>query len=203
MTVEIETSKGIRTGSSVIQVATSASKGALGSLLTTHVSGEAAAVDLPNGSTIYALLRSPSNENAAVNYAMAALLPVHPDKGGDARAWLNSLRALKNTEHSAELSRWGPATGTGKQPASLWPVMATLGNAADPKTVRIVPAHDLGSGAQVRRIVIAITDDPPTDNIRRRLPWLGDFPEPWLKGTGGFGQLPLSEKLKHGDFVRN
>ncbi|MEP6868046.1 MAG: hypothetical protein ABJA20_05980, partial [Novosphingobium sp.] len=56
MTVEVETPQGLKSGSSVIQVVQTEQQGLEGSHLDVRVTGEAVAVDLPGGQTVFALL---------------------------------------------------------------------------------------------------------------------------------------------------
>ncbi|MEL7519551.1 MAG: hypothetical protein AAFN48_11435, partial [Pseudomonadota bacterium] len=61
LTVEVDTPEGLKTGSGVIEVerdAASAVVNPSAAVLRTRIRGEAVAVDLPGGQTLYALLRS-------------------------------------------------------------------------------------------------------------------------------------------------
>ncbi len=65
LTVEVETSEGLRTGSSVIEVQQSLGRSAMnpaGQRISRRIRGEAVAVELPLGQTLFALLRS-ENDN--------------------------------------------------------------------------------------------------------------------------------------------
>ena len=61
LTVEVDTPQGLRTGSSVIQVASSVSGpyALRPGVVSTQVKGEAVAVDLPGGKVLFALLSKP------------------------------------------------------------------------------------------------------------------------------------------------
>ncbi|HEY8604753.1 MAG TPA: hypothetical protein VIL62_10545, partial [Tsuneonella suprasediminis] len=68
--VEVETPEGLKTGSSVIEVEQSMGRSAgtgFGEIIMRRVHGEAVAVDLPGGRTLFALLRSEDETDWAGN----------------------------------------------------------------------------------------------------------------------------------------
>ena len=99
LTVEVDTPQGLRTGSSVIEVQTSVageysipSPGAVSH----RVRGEAVAVDLPGGQTLFALLRSDND----IDWASRVMFMLAPDGPEDAEdsflARFDNLLKLKD-----------------------------------------------------------------------------------------------------------
>jgi len=164
MTVEVDTPEGLRTGSSVIEVRSSeASNYAIPNprLLSRKISGEAIAVDLPSGQTLFALLSKPGLAlgAGAANYAFDA---VHPSGSNYA-------------QQLAELRRQGaPRILAPKD----YPLMIRFRDINDPKTVEAVMPNALdrpfAKGTTLRRIVVQITNDPVTYSLFNRLSWLKD-----------------------------
>ena len=82
LTVEIDTPQGLRSGSSVIEVEQSMGSTAMsgfGRRLARRVRGEAVAVDLPDGRTLFALLRSDDN----YDWASSIMQSLAPDIEGE------------------------------------------------------------------------------------------------------------------------
>lgn len=163
MTVEVETPDGVRTGSSVIEVRTYDSPrfpGPEAAGVRSRVRGEAVAVDLPGGGTLFALLRG-ENGQGAENYAWA-LLPELPNKGATPEARRANYSALRTVERRVELQR------------DNQPRLVTFRDISDPKTVEPVDPDDLnksfGPGYSLHRITVQITDEPVTFTIEQQLP---------------------------------
>lgn len=195
LTVEVDTPQGVRSGSSVIEVQTSvASEYAIPSpgAVSHRVRGEAVAVDLPNGRTLFALLRSDND----IDWASRAMFMLAPDGPRDAKdsfvARYDNLLRLKGT---LVLPRtWPPQAHLSER--SAYPMLVTFADERDPASVTEVDPDDLaasfGAGVKLRRITVALTDDPVTTGIERRLGWLGkvydmnlrteDFPEEFPVG---------------------
>ncbi|UVO55466.1 hypothetical protein [Sphingomonas sp. SUN039] len=172
MTVEVETPAGLRVGSAVREVKFGKHSGADGQTGYANVRGEAVAVDLPGGRTLFALLRNDR---------------VGPDYGG-AIAMMTGLSfpAGKNIAAQADgtvlLYPKSPAAATNAAwtrdycDPDFWPTLVTFGDILNPKSVeRVVPAaldKSFGAGVTLRRITVAVTDDPVTTGIDKRLRWL-------------------------------
>lgn len=197
MTVEVDTPQGLRTGSSVIEVQTTEGSGIPDSSLHTKVRGEAVAVDLPNGQTLFALLRTPSDVDGAAGFAPTAYEPVLPDlRKSDTEDWYDLLEVLKRQGEPAVL------------PATYYPMLVRFRDIRDPKTVELVNpealASSFGAGVRLTRIWLQITDDPVTSDIERLLPWLSTQRGALLRQTDQtpIGELPLAGRLNDGDFVQ-
>lgn len=169
MTVEVETPQGTRSGSAVREVSHFVpwpipSIGE--SREQWRVKGEAVAVDLQDGKTLFAVL---SGEKGDPNFS------------GGGVWWL--FRQIRGRQ--IELWPNAPVTNAPrvKDPR---PLLVTFTDIADPASVRRVDPADLaasfGPGVRLKRITVSITDDPVTTGIEKRLRWLPRVYE-ILKGT--------------------
>lgn len=203
LTVEVETPEGVKTGSSVIEVEQAlggaASAGGLaGGQIYYRVRGEAVAVDLPRGRTLFALLRSDSD----IEWSARVVQMLAPKIKGE--PWEQSFDNVLLVKGSVEVPRMLPASATLSE-RSAYPMMVTFGDLADPTSVAEVDPDDLvatfGEGVKLKRITVELTDDPVTAGIEKRLGWLSDHPEPRLDPNyRGSTDPTLSQRLWHGDF---
>lgn len=176
LTVEVETPQGLKSGSSVIEVrgvknpdwVTPEGRGTRASF-----KGEAAAVDLPGGRTLFALLKTEGGASEASEYPWLAFR----DRLKDSPDWLESMRRLRGWRGEV---RPMPATTRGMtnggQDVPALPLLVTFGDIADPKSVaKVDPANlaaSFGSGVRLKRITVEVTDDEMTTEIGQRLRWL-------------------------------
>lgn len=163
LTVEVDTPDGIRSGSSVIQVASHVSSEyslAPGDV-TTQVTGEAVAVDLPGGKTLFALLSKPNSADGANAYAFDALI---------SKPWVGSK------EYVAEVNALVKRRDIGALPLKDWPMLVTFSNINNPTSIIRIDAANLGArfgpGVKIRRITAQITEEAVTTGIEKRLKWL-------------------------------
>lgn len=186
LTVEVDTPAGARSGSSVIEVTLGEVGTTLGGSSLT-VRGEAVAVDLPGGQTLFALLRSEDN----VDWAGSAMFNV-TSKSGDGSLPIDSqsrggLAAVRANHRLIALPRHFPAPFGGSTPPSGYPILVRFGDVRDPKTVALVDPDDLvasfGKGCRLRRITVQLTDDPVTVGIEKRFGWWQKFREHHFDGT--------------------
>lgn len=173
LTVEVETPEGAKTGSSVIQVEQAlggaASAGGLaGGQIYYRVCGEAVAVDLPGGRTLFALLRSDND----IEWSARVVQMLAPKIKGE--PWEQSFDNVLLVKGSVEVPRKWPANVTLPE-RSAYPLMVTFGDLADPTSVTEVDPDDLavsfGDGVRLKRITVELTDDPVTGGIEGRLGW--------------------------------
>lgn len=204
LTVEVDTPQGLRSGSSVIEVEQSMGRSAgtgFGEIIMRRVQGEAVAVDLPDGRTLFALLRSEDETDWAGN-VMQRLAPRIAGEQFDEQ--FDNVLLIKGEQ---ELPRhWPPVAGG--LVLSGWPMLVTFGDLADPASVTRVDPGDLaasfGEGVAIRRITVQLTDDPVTTGIEERLGWLSEHPEPRLDPNYRGSTTPnLSQSLWHGDFRKD
>jgi hypothetical protein len=182
LTVEVETPQGLKTGSSVIEVrgvknpdwVTPEGRGTRGSLR-----GEAVAVDLPGGKTLFALLKGEEGGGSdGLNYPYLAF----KSRLNGAHEFLDTLRRMRDLRGEVAVL---PATQTisdyqnGKRiqlTVACNPLFVVFVDIADPRTVmRVDPAaldKSFGPGVKLRRITVQITDDKVTTGIIQKLSWL-------------------------------
>lgn len=190
LTVEVATPQGVRTGSSVIEVETSvASATTIPSpgAVSHRVRGQAVAVDLPGGRTLFALLRSEDDSDWA-SRVMFLLAPEGRNRDGD--LFLGTYANMLKLEGPITLPRtWKPSPADEER--SHYPMLVTFGDPGDPTSVQLVDPVDLaktfGPGTALRRITVEMTDDAVTEGIEGRLGWL-------RTARGAIGPLPLSER---------
>ncbi|WP_070157414.1 hypothetical protein [Sphingobium phenoxybenzoativorans] len=193
LTVEVQTPEGIKADSSVIEVYSSIES----SLnidnprgLNISARGEAVAVDLPGGQTLFALLSRSDGIAFQGRYASGALLG--DDFGG--YSYEEGLLELIKRKDVAEVQRQN------------YPMLVRFGDINDPKTVEQVNPDDLsgsfGHGFTLKSINIQITDDPMTNRLDAALPSLGKYPELSLNPAHDPNDHRLSSTLHVGDFIR-
>ena len=165
MTVEVETPNGLKTGSSVYDVRAYKTSDLLtgGSSSDSDLRGEALAVDLPDGKTLFALLKTVNT-------------PGHDDL---AYMSMRSLDPAFNYNRAESAQRI--ASGDGIQsPAEVapsdYPMLVTFADTNDPTSVaRVDPgnfAASLGAGVRLKQILVEIAVEPVTVGIEKKLGWL-------------------------------
>lgn len=170
LTATVETPSGERTGFSIIESQTNRS------ITRVKARGEAVAVDLPDGQTLFVLLRSKSMVD------WAASLPGIPVVEADA-----VVHGLE--ERQAQLERQFAAMAVDRQVYFLWgesvaadraqylPIMVRFRDPADPESVEPVAPNDLaasfGPGYRLKSLTVQVTDEPVTTGIEKRLGWIG------------------------------
>lgn len=193
MTVEVETPEGLRTGSSVMQVTgwlpTATLPESHGFEL--KLKGEAVAVDLPGGKTLFALLKTRDTIEGT------ALWVFHPEARGHPDRMMAAVRDL------------GRASSNGRRAAlapDKYPMLVTFADARDPKSVMLIDPNDLAArfsaGTRLRRITVQITDDPVTKGVVKRLGWLPQFYDKMLDGSPLNNSNKLANSLSMTDFLQ-
>ena len=198
ITIEVETSSGTRTGSSVLETTTIQypawlTLGANSS--NTSVRGEAVFVDLGNGRNLVALLAlgPRAEDGSASSFAPRSFFTIQ--EGNPAYV-----------KWSKELS-----TMTGRRPyaGDKRPTLVTFANPNDPASVREVPFDDpqsvLGPDVRSVRAWIDLTRDPVTKGLEAKLPWIGKFESAnvaWFivrEGKYGTSSAPLQVFKRRGE----
>ncbi|MEM7703663.1 MAG: hypothetical protein AAF251_17130 [Pseudomonadota bacterium] len=157
MTVEVETPEGVRTGSSVREVEIWERVGdtMIGNKVGGKVRGEAVAVDLPNGKTLYMLL---GDARWLAHQAIET-----PPPGPGHHLW-GVKRARWMVENKAK----------GELPRGRYPMTVTSDDPRDPRAFFELDPEDLGAnlgpGYSLKRVTIEITNDPLTRGMEKRLP---------------------------------
>ena len=94
------------------------------------------------------------------------ILSMIPDGPLEFEQIIARLKAQKNIEH--DLTK------------DAWPLLVYFPDVRNYKSARFEDvddlSSDLGSGHEITRFTLTVTDDPVTDNIAKQLPWLGQVP---------------------------
>jgi hypothetical protein len=141
--------------------------------------GEAVAVDLPGGQTLFALLTGEdgyADWAARIVYDLTPTVPISADKYDSSRA-VQLQHAIAN-QSVVVVPRKVLLDPNSTEPryVSRYPLLVTFTEIKKPKTVVGVDPADLaksfGAGVKLRRITVQITDDPVTAGVGKRLGWL-------------------------------
>ena len=178
MTVDVETPEGMRTGSSVYKVLAFKTSELItgGSSSDSTLTGEALAMDLPGGKTLFALLRMASGTGANDDLAIMSMRAMDP--------------AMVNTEKDKSARRISSEDGI-KSPAEVapkdYPLLVTFGDIDDPGSVkRVDPANlaaSFGARVRLKRVVVEKTDEDVTTGIRSRFIWWSEYVNKHLDGS--------------------
>lgn len=170
LTATVSTPAGERSGYSVIEVAMSRTSRKF------DVRGEAVAVDLPAGQTLFVLLRSATDADWAA-WALNAVPTPERDvqvKGTEERIaqidrWVAYLKADRGVHPI-----WTPEPPH-KVPGLSVPYMVRFRNVADPKSVELVDPNDLaeafGRGFALKSLTMQMTDEVFAEKIKERFSW--------------------------------
>ena len=177
--VEVETPQGVRSGSSVIEVKwDKAGKGF-------NVRGEAVAVDLPEGQTLFVLLTQPYNEDWPAYLHENVTLTDQPKRWSDyvdgdgTSADQQEERSEYYVRIAADRTVW-PVKRRHKwgvdENVDNYPYVVRFRDINDPKSVEQVdPDHlekALGKGFKLKALTVQMVDEPVTVGIEKRLAWL-------------------------------
>lgn len=192
LTVEVNTPAGIKVGSGVIQTTlVKAPIWSLGPQTEVAVKGEAVPVELTGGQTLFALLGKPADGDYAAALPLIVFrdLIQKPEFKSSGRLYYDVDR-----QH-AYLTRLKPnAVLSG----DTLPLIVRFRDIRDRTSVEAVPperfSQILGPGFSLRRVTIAITDEPITTGLDRYLPWLKSWREDG--GTLDGSEFITSNELK-------
>lgn len=183
MTLEVDVDGQLYTGSSVVKVTVRDSdpltKG-LGFSMQFGATGEAAFVELPGPTYLFALLGGGAPDSGPQTNALNVFRDQLPRSGNDRFAILSKSRFKTDI------------------PRSHYPLLVTFTDIANPKTVQQVDPDNLaevfGPGVSLKRITLEITDEPVTEGkIEQALPCL----------RSGKACVPLNKDLPYGHPMRN
>lgn len=196
VTVEVETPVGIITGSSVWEYKITDIK--IGFTPLSHdYRGEAVAVDLPNGRTLFALLKSGDGlPGYPENVIRQKLIQTPEFKADPEHAFLTLFPEWRARGESWVLPAELPPFSQKEKPRSGYPLLVTFRDHADPASAERVNPQDLrtafGDGYRLKSISITVTDEPVTDGIVRRQEWFRK-----AKKSGG-GLIPMEKTVVDG-----
>ncbi len=171
VTVEVETPDGVRSGHSIneVRAANHNNLGLAPPSRSMDKIGEAIAVDLPNGETLFML--PPSSERVQQVF--------DPEWKND---WVESTQRISEKAASAvlnfpiETNRERTPDGLPRQHAGL---LVRFRDINKPDTVEEVNPERLdeafGAGHALRRVTVQLTEEPLTSGIEKRLPWLPKY----------------------------
>ena len=192
MTVEVETPEGVKTGYAVREIVQHRPPNIpmLGEDRgSTSVIGEAVAVDIAPGKTLFALL---TGRDGYVDYA-----------GSGVAAIFRVMGAARPGIAPHEL--WPMVPVIDRPHTDPMPMLVTFGDMADPTTIARVDPDDLaatfGEGVTLRRITVQQTDDPVTTGVEERLGWLGEYRNISFAGNRYSIDSSLQDTLRAGAFV--
>lgn len=210
--VEVETPEGLRTGYSVIEV-----KFGYGSY---KITGEAVAVDLPKGQTLFGLLRNGRDVDWARNaYAWLGKERLAswqidggigsdredgPDSSERGAYFWGNVADYRGTVPVPRLWSYAP----GDKAADNYPYFVRFRDIRDPKSVEQVDPDNLaksfGPGYRLKSLTATFTDAPVTRGIEKRFTWWARYLDRHFDGTSTIAedvQDPnLAAHLASGDF---
>jgi hypothetical protein len=188
MTVHVETPKGLRTGSSVMEISAWENSFALnGHVRGRSFKGEAISVDLPSNRTLFALIVT--ERPASFQIFDIALDTLDPNYNFD---WVESIARTKSERKSRESAIVSPfrSLGLTKQIQSgvpfrsNYPMLVTFRDLNTPASVERIDPQNLGAsfgpGYSIKAITVEMTDQPLTQKIAQKLPWLRAY---WARSS--------------------
>lgn len=207
MTLEVVTPDGVKNGSAVWSRGISKSIGPI-SRYNSSFKAEAVAVDLPNGQTLFMLVKGQEGMlDAYFPELMADRVKFDRVAHVSAIASSNGSKTLPCTPEAE--SAWPhKAWRTSKNYDNYCPMLVTFKDIKDPSSVQLVDRSNLsasfGAGYKLNAITVQVTDEPVTAGIRQRFGWLGKYPEPRLQDIpqGGTIRPTFAQSIAHGDFRR-
>lgn len=197
MRVEVQTPQGLRSGSAVYQVIAANTLLPLLPEESKHdwtVKGQAVAVDLPNGRTLFALMRTGNlHRGDLAKMSMATLDPAFKN---DIVESAGRLALRFGVHHQAQVQ------------AADYPLLVVFDDNHIPASAKQIDpksSAEFGSGCRVTHITAELTNDPVTRGIEKRLPWLtthhGALLQVPFKDYPPAGTpLPLAANLTGSDF---
>jgi hypothetical protein len=191
LAIEVQTPEGPRSAYSVIGVQFYGAMKGFEALSGGSVKarGQAIALDLPNGKTLFVLLRS----NTSADWAGNALRRQHPKKLSDFSSAVNYSNALVSDKSIFPVRRWQEMPDGSKR--DDYPLLVTFNNIKDPASVKQVDPDDLeasfGAGYKLNAMTVQVTDEPVTVGIEKRLKWLNS---PSVMRNPGWRKLPLETR---------
>ncbi|WP_379550296.1 hypothetical protein [Qipengyuania sp. DGS5-3] len=200
VTVEVATPEGMRTGSSVWSWSLSRPTVALASAYDGEFRGEAVAVDLPNGKTLFALVKG---QEMIPERQFRDLLPQREREDRVA----DILDIAANTGSTRQLPCVPKPEKGGYAFKYDCMMLVSFADAGDPTSVFEIDYHDaadsLGEGYTIQAITITITDQEVTTGIGERLRETGIKPNSSLDNDFDMTTNPtLAQMLGYTDFVR-
>jgi hypothetical protein len=184
--VEVDTPEGLKSGSSVIAVRAVKNPDWLtpeGRGYRYSFKGEAVAVDLPGGRTLFALVSGGQGGDASEYpwFAFGDRLASTQDPLEQMqmmRGWQGQTAAMTGTQEAGKAGQ--------PKPAPRLPMLVTFKDIADPKSVERVEPDALdkafGPGVKLKAVSVTVTDEPVTVGIEERFSWWENYENRQLDG---------------------
>lgn len=204
LTLAVETPEGVRSGSSVIEVKNSISSNS--------IKGEAVSVELPNGQTLFALLRSSAMGSS--DWASEAVSWIPQDLRKDWALADDPNGVYVGENYWKNVATYRGNASVPRTRAMPWgemdtyPYFVRFKDIQEPSSVEYVDPDDLaasfGPGYRFKSLTAHFTDAPVTSQLTTKLAWLNIHPEPRLERipTGGTTRPTFAQQISHGDFRR-
>ena len=187
LTVEVETPEGLRSGYSVYEITANDRQKILPDEAARAWStrGEAVAVDIAPGKTLFALLKTKAHHGDMASLSMQTLLP---DWNYDV---VGSAERIANRQG---------ITSPAKVKPELYPIMVTFRDNNDPTSIEMVDPEKIeasfGVGANLKSITAEVTDEQVNLSIADKLSWFRTV----QKDGGNF--IPMEKFLTTDGFLR-
>lgn len=193
MKIDVYTPEGVRSGSAVREVKWFPQpKYLAANRFSFSQRGEAVAVDLPNGQTLFSLLDRNGYETILAGFG--------PAPASDIKA------VLDRADSDRQIQTYPSRDALLIRRLSL-PTFVRFRDPNDPESVEIVDPDNLGASfgpdVKLERITVQMTDKPVTESIESRLRWLPDLLKrrARLNGrTGSIANTDLANTLGSGRF---
>jgi hypothetical protein len=198
LALEVETPDGIRSGSSVIEVRYETFPDFNGRDHVSRVFGEAVFVDLGKRKNLVGLLAAgPSGED--VDYPGRIVFLAFNLDGNDP----NTPKRLPLLRGKRVLDIYHSSLYEVRK--RFLPTFVTFPDPAEFKSVKIAPpglfGEVFGVGYKLRSVSVEMTDEPVTEEISKKFPWL---PHPgYFNGNVGCGAADPTYCLEGGQFMRS
>ncbi|MCS3725869.1 hypothetical protein [Bradyrhizobium betae] len=195
LTINVEVDGKLVSGSGVVQVKQSDTRGLFGSMggFGNEVSGEAVVVDLGLHGTLFALLHGPKAGYGDLGGPAWMLFHAFADLIKSETDPLPQVRLLRE-QHAHRVLKVDEV-----------PMLVRFRDLDDPKSVEQIDPRNLaatfGSGVSLRDVAIEVTQDPLTAGIQAKLPWLKAM-KTHLDGDQYHSRNTLANELTARDFYR-
>ena len=203
LTVRVETPAGLRSAYSVIGVKFYAPMKGFEALSGGSVKarGEAVALDLPNGKTLFVLLSSATSGD----WAGHAHWRNYPKRSDGFATSADYYQALASDTSVYPVKRWVEMPNGSKR--DNYPLLVTFSDINDPTSVELVDPDDLattfGPGYALKDMTVQVTHEAVTTGIEKRLLNFGiEVGNSLDTDFAPTTQPTLAQRLGYNDFVR-
>jgi hypothetical protein len=205
LTVDVETPEGITSGYSVWELTMTSQKFSSYATRSSY-RGEAVAVDLPNGQTVFALLANEYPKEVIIDEMKRRL----PDNWRTPYLELFPVWRANKVRWTVPRMRTDGCTSPAPQNprcnTDAYPMLVWFRDKNDPTSVQTVNPDDLaaifGKGYQLKAITVQVTDWSVTTGIEKRFSWWEDFRDKQLDDQSYNNSTEFSNSLNQLSFSR-